>query len=452
MSGRKTKTELRNRIVSALSHIAEYPRHVGEPTAGMLRPVVLDLRGPQAAKEWWRKRRTPDEIVAMGRSLAAEAGIELPRGLAGPAQPEGIAGTKGIGKMLKDLVATRKTPNITKVADRFVRGEPAPRGWIDEATAEMYASDDDFISALADEFAELTAHVPARTVEQNMARAVAELFGDESYLTEAALPRGKEALAQLAVDLIQQAGSPEKVLRASAGHFGVDSAYHRDVMALIGNIRNWGDQAPSHIANAGFRVAVLKTIVTMLQGMTEAARGIDVLLTVPHGAPGNDLNADEVGYAIHEKLLANGIKSHLLVSRCCRYESADMNREEGRGSEFRSRVADVVEHMRPQVLVDVHSFPPLIPRFRGQHVVLLRSCQEMESVRKYAMALQEAAPDGVSVGVAPSEYPNDLCAEAVERGQPKSALVLVEHSYDGDPEVFAEMHIAAVRKMLGDED
>jgi len=100
---------------------------------------------------------------------------------------------------------------------------------------------------------------------------------------------------------------------------------------------------------------------------------LDVLITVPHGAPENDRAAPAVAKAIHEGLQDLGVASRVLISRCCRYERADMNRPESRGSQFRRRVAEVVEEERPALVLDVHSFPDDYPRFQGEDIALLRS-------------------------------------------------------------------------------
>jgi len=178
-----------------------------------------------------------------------------------------------------------------------------------------------------------------------------------------------------------------------------------------------------------------------------------VLITVPHGAPGNDATAPAVGRAIHEELRHLGIDSRLLISRCCRYDRADMNRPEGRGAQFRRRVAEVVERDRPALLLDVHSFPNDYARFQGEDITLLRSCQEEEFLREYARGLHETALEmmrPITVGVLPSAYPNDVCAEAVELGHPTSALVLAEHRDGGDPELFGSVHAQVIARTLGE--
>ena len=184
--------------------------------------------------------------------------------------------------------------------------------------------------------------------------------------------------------------------------------------------------------------------------LSESRRSLDVLLTVPHGAPGNDLNAPPVARALAEALRSKGAQVELLISECCRYTTADMNRAEGRGSDFRNAIAEVVTDLNPQLVIDVHSYPGDIARFAGQDIVLLHTegLQDREWLCEYAREL--AKTEGLNVCVQPSEYPSDLCEQVRELGVAPNRIMLAEHNNDGDPGLYAEAHARVIERMLLD--
>ena len=182
---------------------------------------------------------------------------------------------------------------------------------------------------------------------------------------------------------------------------------------------------------------------------------LDVLLTVPHGAPGNDRGAPAVAHALHERLDTRGLKVRTLISKTCRYKAFDMNRGEARGSHFRSEVRKAIELDRPEIHIDVHSFPDQIPRFGHQDIVLLhgfehpdsdKPLQDLAALRTYAKLL---CVPGVAACVQPSEYPNDLCQDVIlTAGQARDRCILAEHFDEGDPEVYAAAHVQAITQVL----
>ncbi len=183
---------------------------------------------------------------------------------------------------------------------------------------------------------------------------------------------------------------------------------------------------------------------------------IDIMLTVPHGAPGNDALAPFIAKALHDQLKTMGLEVRTLISRTCRYTAIDMNRGDGRGSQFRSTVRKMMEETPPKLHIDVHSFPGQIPRFEHQDIVLLhgfehpdadKPLQDGDWLREYARLLSETG--SITACVQPSQYPNDVSQHIVNLGMPRNRTMLAEHHNEGDPVVYAAAHARAIGEVLG---
>lgn len=182
---------------------------------------------------------------------------------------------------------------------------------------------------------------------------------------------------------------------------------------------------------------------------------LDLLITVPHGAPGNDIGAPPVAKALDHILRQRGVSVRTLISKTCRYTMLDMNRDSARGTQFRAAVRKAIELDKPKIHIDVHSFPDQISRFGHQDIVLLhgfehpdrdKPLQDGEWLRRYAKLL--CATPNVTACVQPSEYPNDVCQHVVMAGQPRDRTMLAEHYDDGDPQLYAMAHADAIGWVL----
>ena len=177
-----------------------------------------------------------------------------------------------------------------------------------------------------------------------------------------------------------------------------------------------------------------------------------VLLTVPHAAKDvNDVNALPVARALSSLLYSLNIDTECLANledRCY----VDGNRRESRNTKFRR---DIVKRVRSGVdlLVDIHSFPITSVRFVSLDIVLLHTpgVQSKKFYRLYAALLNKAAVSidtNVQIAIMYSERVNDICIEAVENGQPKDSLMLVEHSEIGNAKVYALLHSIAIDELF----
>jgi hypothetical protein len=179
---------------------------------------------------------------------------------------------------------------------------------------------------------------------------------------------------------------------------------------------------------------------------------LDVVLTVPHGAPGNDVAGPPVARSLHRRLRAAGLASLLLINRVDRLEYVDGNRRESRGTPFREAVRQVLP---ARLLIDCHSFPDTYPRYSGKDIVLLHTpgVQEVGFLDNYRELLLAAAAElghlnEFEVVVLPHQYPDDIVEQAVELGQPKDSNMLAEHNEQGDPNLYAAIHELAVRALF----
>jgi hypothetical protein len=184
---------------------------------------------------------------------------------------------------------------------------------------------------------------------------------------------------------------------------------------------------------------------------------IGILLTVPHGGPGNDTGAAPVAKALHRLLRRAGLEVRTIINRQPR-EDVDMNRPVGRGSAFRNAIGVLVQKDTVGLFIDVHSFPAGDTRFGDRDIVLLSTedIQEPAFYRRYVELLREGAEKlgcaDVDVAVMPAEYVDDVVIHANELGQPPSRLMLVEHNADGPADLYAGMHLYAIGAIFGAEE
>jgi hypothetical protein len=185
------------------------------------------------------------------------------------------------------------------------------------------------------------------------------------------------------------------------------------------------------------------------------ALALDVLLTVPHGAAGNDVAAPPVAKALRQQLAATPLRSALAISRADRIEVADMNRQKGRGSRFRRAVDSVISEQRPRLLLDVHSFPDDYPRFEHADIVLLATPRvtDLGFLHDYVRRMQNAAEalgleDDFAAAVYSAEHHDDIIIRGRELGMAADAVMLAEHNEQGDPSLYAAIHARALESLF----
>jgi hypothetical protein len=178
---------------------------------------------------------------------------------------------------------------------------------------------------------------------------------------------------------------------------------------------------------------------------------LDVLLTVPHGAPGNDVAAPLVGRGLHRRLRDAGFASLLLLNSVDRLDDVDGNRPEARDLPFRR---SILGHVPARLLIDVHSFPDHADRYTGKDIVLLHTegVQTMSFLERYADFLRAAAlvlgiGDHAVVEIMEHQHTDDVVEEAVRHGQKTDANMLAEHNEQGDCALYATMHELAVTSL-----
>jgi hypothetical protein len=188
--------------------------------------------------------------------------------------------------------------------------------------------------------------------------------------------------------------------------------------------------------------------------LRQKLRARDVLLTVPHGAPGNDAVAPEVGITAHERLRAHGSDSVLLVSRVCRYAEQDMNRPAARIHPYRQAVR-VALRAKPRFFLDVHSFPNDYEHYRGRDIILLHTPRvtDKAALEDYAVRLRKAAKQlgrlvRVEVQDQHQKVVHDLIREARELGMPADRVILAEMNESGNPALYGCLHDMAIRTLL----
>lgn len=182
---------------------------------------------------------------------------------------------------------------------------------------------------------------------------------------------------------------------------------------------------------------------------------LDVLWTVPHGAPGNDAIAPEVGLIADEASKALGLESLLLVSVCDRYTRVDMNRPESRQSEFRGAIREVLSMRHPRYLIDVHSFPNQYPKYSGRDIIVLHTpgVTDLAFARHFATLLKVAAlklGKRAVVEVQNQHQPviHDIVKEAGEFGMSPKTYLLVEYNESGDGKLYGQMSALAIKSLV----
>lgn len=182
---------------------------------------------------------------------------------------------------------------------------------------------------------------------------------------------------------------------------------------------------------------------------------LDVLLTVPHGAPGNDPAGPPIGLTIDERLTAAGVKSLILLSTCCRYTVCDMNRPEGRPSEFRTAVREAVLLRKPRYLFDVHSFPDEYGPYRGRDVILIHTpgVTDKKFLERYALLFKIAAAKlkknlVCEVQDQHQAVIHDIVAEARELGMAANTVALIENNESSDPDLLGRVQAMVISSLL----
>jgi hypothetical protein len=181
----------------------------------------------------------------------------------------------------------------------------------------------------------------------------------------------------------------------------------------------------------------------------------DVLLTVPHGAPGNDAIAPPTALAAQEQCLARGVDAAILLSVCDRYNVVDMNRPQARATDFREAVRRSIRRERPHVLLDIHSYPDVYPVYTGRDIVLIHTPGDTDRsfLSLYATLLKLAAakleiPLVVEVQDQHQPVVHDIVKEARELGMPADSVALIEHNESGNAAAYGAVHAAALRALL----
>jgi len=181
----------------------------------------------------------------------------------------------------------------------------------------------------------------------------------------------------------------------------------------------------------------------------------DVLLTVPHGAPGNDAIAPPTALSAHEQCIARGVDAGILLSVCDRYNVVDMNRPQARGTDFRNAVRRSIVEGRPEILFDIHSYPDEYPNYRGRDMVLIHTPGDTDRrfLTHYANLLKLVAiklqiPLVVEVQDQHQPIVHDIVREARELGMPADSVALIEHNESGNAAAYGAVHAAALRALL----
>ena len=186
-------------------------------------------------------------------------------------------------------------------------------------------------------------------------------------------------------------------------------------------------------------------------------RARDVLLTVPHGAPGNDVVAPDVACPAHEQLRERGIDSLLLLSRICRYTECDMNRPQARRWPYRQAVRVALKE-KPRLLLDVHSFPDSYPVYKGRDMVLVHTpgVTDKKSMEEFAARMRSAAKEldrkaWIEVQDQHQDVVHDIVAEAKEIGLPSKSIMLVECNESKSPALCSALIRKAIVGMARDQ-
>jgi hypothetical protein len=185
-------------------------------------------------------------------------------------------------------------------------------------------------------------------------------------------------------------------------------------------------------------------------------RARDVLLTVPHGAPGNDVLAPDVACPAHEQLRERGIDSLLLLARICRYTECDMNRPQARRWPYRQAVRVAMKE-KPRLLLDVHSFPNAYPAYKGRDMVMIHTpgVTDKKAMEEFAGRLKAAAKEigrkaVIEVQDQHQQVIHDIVTEAKELGLPSKSIMLVECNESGSPALYSALIRKAIMSMALD--
>ena len=188
---------------------------------------------------------------------------------------------------------------------------------------------------------------------------------------------------------------------------------------------------------------------------------VDVLISVPHGNPADDVDAPEIATSLASRLRAVGYDVNLLINDQPR-DVLDGNRGESRGTPFRVTLANAMME-RPRFLLDLHTFPgtedfwpseivllhtPGVQSF-ASYMEILACFSAAESLAEARLHMQLTRTDTLNEAqIASARYCDDVVIQARELGIADDSLVLVEHKRGGDIEMHAAVLCDTLRRLF----
>ena len=150
-----------------------------------------------------------------------------------------------------------------------------------------------------------------------------------------------------------------------------------------------------------------------------------ILITAPHAcsienaAHVCDILANTCAMSLRTYLEAQGHQVSSIVNPSTTRDRLDVNRVEGRDHPYRRAIDQLLPLV--DLLIDVHSFPPNEPRFRGHDIVVFNmpSAFDDHFVKALAMSLHNY---GIKTLLYDGSPENDTVAAALEHG--KMAVLL----------------------------
>jgi hypothetical protein len=162
----------------------------------------------------------------------------------------------------------------------------------------------------------------------------------------------------------------------------------------------------------------------------------------PHYHP-CDWIAGPVAKTLTEKLQKIGYDVKLVLGDIVRTER-DLNRPEGRFSDFRKQVNKAIKEDGPtNLLIDCHSYPKNSVKYQKWEVVVFKSPYDKQNI---ALSMFQILQNlGLNVGFQDAFTRDCVLNDAVKDGQ---VAVLIEHNEDIDLEMLTDFEVQAIDEFL----
>lgn len=163
--------------------------------------------------------------------------------------------------------------------------------------------------------------------------------------------------------------------------------------------------------------------------------------TYAHGGHPCDFVAGPVAGLLAKKLRVKGHEVVVVYGNKLRHEEVDLNRPEGRDTEFRRKIDENIDGVA--LLLDCHSYPKSSAKYQRWEMIVMKSPNDKGILAKsfYQILINM----GLNVLFSPGFTRDSVVNDYAKQGVP---CFLVEHNEDIDIEMLTDFEVEAIDELL----